>query len=53
MESEIAASNEAELDVIRSFEIKPYLTEKVKQFQAGCIKILLVKGPATLWARRF
>ena len=38
MESEAAASNEVELDVIHSFEIKPYLTEKLKQFQAGCIK---------------
>ena len=38
MESEAEASNEAELDVIHSFEIKPYLIEKVKQFQAGCIK---------------
>ena len=32
MESEAAASDETELDV------KPYLTEKVTQFQAGCIK---------------
>ena len=38
VELEAAASNEAELDVILSLEIKPYLTEKVKQFQAGCIK---------------
>ena len=38
VESEAAASNEVELDVIHSFEIKPYLTEKIKQFQAGCIK---------------
>ena len=38
MESEAAASNEAELDVIHSFEIKPYLTGKEKQFQVGCIK---------------
>ena len=38
MESEAIASNEAELDVIHSFEIKPYLTEKVKQFQVACIK---------------
>ena len=36
--TEVAASNEAELDAIDSFEIKPYLTEKVKQFQAACIK---------------
>ena len=38
MELEAAVSDEAELDVIHSLEIKPYLTEKVKQFQAGCIK---------------
>ena len=38
MESEAVASNEAELDVIHFFEIKPYLTKKVKQFHAGCIK---------------
>ena len=38
MESEAAASNEAELDVIHSLEIKPNPTEKVKQFQDGCIK---------------
>ena len=39
MESEAAVSNEAELNVIHSSEIKPYLLEKtVKQFQAGCIK---------------
>ena len=38
MESEAAASNKAELDVIHSLETKLYLTEKVKQFQAGCIK---------------
>ena len=38
MESEAAASDEVELDVIQSFEIKPCLTEKVKQFQAGCTK---------------
>ena len=38
MESEAAISDEAELDVIHFSEIKPYLTEKVKQFQAGCIK---------------
>ena len=38
MESEAAASNEAELDVIHFLEIEPYLTEKVKQFQAGYIK---------------
>ena len=38
MESEAAVSNETELDVIHSFEIKTYLTERVKQFQAGCIK---------------
>ena len=38
VESEAAASNEVELDVIHSFKIKPYLTEKIKQFQAGCIK---------------
>ena len=38
MESEPAASNEVQLDNIHSLEIKPYLTEKVNQFQAGCIK---------------
>ena len=38
MESEAAALNKAERDVIHSLEIKRYLTEKVKQFQAGCIK---------------
>ena len=38
MELETVTSDEAELDVIHSSEIKPYLTEKVKQFQAGCIK---------------
>ena len=38
MESEAVASNEAELDVIHFFEIKPCLTKKVKQFHAGCIK---------------
>ena len=38
VESESADSNEVELDVIHSFEIKPYLTEKVKQFRVGCIK---------------
>ena len=38
MESEAAASNEAELYVIHSLEIKPYLTEKIKQFQTGGIK---------------
>ena len=38
MESQAAALNEVEVDVIRSFEIKPYLTKKVKQFQAGSIK---------------
>ena len=38
MESDAATSNEAELDVIHSLEIKPNLTEKVKQFQAGCMK---------------
>ena len=38
MESEAAASNEAELYVIRSLEIKPYLTKKIKQFQTGGIK---------------
>ena len=30
--------NDLELDVIHFLKIKPYLTEKVKQFQAGCIK---------------
>ena len=38
MESETAASNEAEPDVIHSFKIKSYITEKVKQIQASCIK---------------
>ena len=38
MESEEPNSDEEELDVIHSSEIKPYLTGKVKQFQAGCIK---------------
>ena len=38
MESEAATSDEAELDVIHSSKIKPYLTENVKQFQAGFIK---------------
>ena len=38
MKLEAAVSNVAELDVIHSLEIKPYLTEKVRQFQAGCIK---------------
>ena len=38
MESEAAASDKVELDVIHSSEVKPYLTEKVKKFQAGCIK---------------
>ena len=32
MESEEAASDETELDVIHSLGIKLYLTEKVKQF---------------------
>ena len=38
MESEAATSDEAKLDVIHSSQLKPYLTQKVKQFQAGCIK---------------
>ena len=38
MESDTTVLDKAELDVIHSLEIKPYLTEKVKQFQAGCIK---------------
>ena len=38
MESEAITSNEVELGVIQSSQIKPYLTKKVKQFQAGCIK---------------
>ena len=38
MESEATASDETELGVIHYLETKPYLTEKVKQFQAGCIK---------------
>ena len=39
VESEAAASNEAELDVIiHSLESKPDLTEKLKQFQADCIQ---------------
>ena len=45
MKSDAAASNEGELDIIHSFEIKPYLTEKVKLFQAGCIK-----NPISDWA---
>ena len=45
MESETAALDKAELDVIHSLEIKPYLTEKVKKSQAGCsnfIKIIFL-----------
>ena len=38
MESEAATLDEAKLDVTHSSQLKPYLTEKVKQFQAGCIK---------------
>ena len=38
MESEAVASNKTKLDVIHFLEIKRYLTEKVKQFQTGCIK---------------
>ena len=38
MESEAVASNKMKLDVIHFLEIKRYLTEKVKQFQTGCIK---------------
>ena len=38
MESEAATSDEAELDVIHSSEIEPYLMEKAKQSQTGCIK---------------
>ena len=38
MESEAANSDEAKLDIIHSLQLKPYLTEKLKQFQAGCIK---------------
>ena len=38
MESEAAASDKVELDFIHSSKVKPYLTEKVKKFQAGCIK---------------
>ena len=45
MESEAAALDEAELDAIHSLEIKSYLTEKVKQFQASCIK-----NPFREWA---
>ena len=37
-ESETATPDKAELDLIHFLEIKPYLTEKVKKFQAGCIK---------------
>ena len=37
VESEPVASDEAKLDVIHFFEIKPYLTKKLKQFQTGCI----------------
>ena len=36
VESEAATSDEAELYLIHSSQIKPFLTEKVKQFQAGC-----------------
>ena len=35
---EAVDTDEVELDVIHSLEIKPYQTEKVKQFQSGCIK---------------
>ena len=38
MESETTVLDKAELGVIHFLEIKLYLTEKVKQFQAGCIK---------------
>ena len=38
MESETAASDKAELDLIHFLEIQSYVTEKVKKFQAGCIK---------------
>ena len=38
MGSEAVASDEAELDVIQALDTEPYLTEKVKQFQTGCIK---------------
>ena len=38
MESEAATSDEAKLDATHSSQLKPYITEKVKQFQAGCIK---------------
>ena len=38
MESEAAALNEVQLDVIHSLEVKSYLTEKIKQFQAGFVK---------------
>ena len=38
MKSKVRSSNGVELDVIHFFEIKLYLTEKVIQFQAGCIE---------------
>ena len=38
VESEGAASYEEKLDVINSLETKSYLTDKIKQFLAGCIK---------------
>ena len=38
MESEAATTDEAKLDVIHSSQLKPYLTENVKEFQVGCIK---------------
>lgn len=38
MESEAAVSNELQLDVIHPLELKTRLTEKLKQFQASCIK---------------
>ena len=38
MESKARASNGVKLDVIHFFEIKLYLTEKVKQFQSGCLE---------------
>ena len=36
MELEAATLDEVELDAIHSLAIKPYLIEKVQQFQAGC-----------------
>ena len=45
VESEAAVLNELELDVIHILIFKLYPTEKIKQFQAGCIKIILANRP--------